>query len=200
MSPSSSDRHLGGDCRPGGGAGAVQTGQSSRPDGAGAAAFVARLVGQHGDAITHYAYQLCGDVHQAEDLVQEALIRAWQRRELLSEERGSVRGWLLTVIRHLVIDRVRARQARPQEVAALDPGLSLLADTSEQVVTSLTVLEALARLSDDHRRVLFELYFRDRSIADVAAELAVPPGTVKSRAFYALRQLRDLLAPVAALD
>ena len=57
------------------------------------------------------------------------------------------------------------------------------------------VMNALDALSDDHRRVIEELYFSGRSVAETAAVLAVPPGTVKSRSYYALRALRAELDP-----
>ena len=60
-----------------------------------------------------YATRLLGDRAAAEDVVQEALIRAWRHPEVLTNGKGSIRGWLLTVIRNLVTDRVRARAARP---------------------------------------------------------------------------------------
>ena len=64
-----------------------------------------------------YATRLLGDRASAEDVVQEALIRAWRNPDVLTNGKGSTRGWLLTVVRNLVIDRARARAARPAEVA-----------------------------------------------------------------------------------
>lgn len=156
-------------------------------------AMVAALVEEHGRAMFGYALRLAGDQHLAQDLVQEALVRAWQHRAVLYEELGSVRGWLLTVVRNLAIDRARARQARPPEDGECEDRLPVVLDHSDRVVTSVTLLAALDRLSDDHRAVVLELYFRDRSVLEAAERLGVPPGTVKSRSYYALRQLRSLL-------
>jgi RNA polymerase sigma-70 factor (ECF subfamily) len=75
--------------------------------------FVTRLVQEHGAALIGYATRLTGDRFAAEDVVQEALTRAWQRPEILENGKGSVRGWLLTVVRNIVIDQARARSARP---------------------------------------------------------------------------------------
>jgi RNA polymerase sigma-70 factor (ECF subfamily) len=58
---------------------------------------------------------------------------------------------------------------------------------------SWLVLEALRSLSQTHREVLLETYYRDRSVAEAAATLGIPEGTVKSRTFYALRSLRVAL-------
>lgn len=56
----------------------------------------------------------------------------------------------------------------------------------------MVVVEALDRLSSDHRDVLLEIYFRGRSVAEAAQALGIPPGTVKSRSHYALKALRDM--------
>lgn len=156
-------------------------------------ALVRAVYAEHGRAMLAYATRLLGDRPAAEDVVQEALIRAWRNPEVLTNGKGSTRGWLLTVVRNLVTDRVRARAARPQEVAE-DPAAPPAArDHAEQVVASVTVLRALDALSADHRGVLEQLYFRGCSLAEAAAALGIPPGTVKSRSYYALRALRAAL-------
>ena len=58
----------------------------------------------------------------------------------------------------------------------------------------MVLAEALGRLTDDHRRALVEVAIRERSVREAAALLGVPPGTVKSRLFYALKALRLALA------
>ena len=80
-------------------------------------ALVRALYAEHGRALLAYATRLTGDRAAAEDVVQETLVRAWKHPEVLVNEKGSVRGWLFTVVRNLVTDRTRARAARPIEVA-----------------------------------------------------------------------------------
>jgi RNA polymerase sigma-70 factor (ECF subfamily) len=144
-----------------------------------------------------YATRLLGDRAAAEDVVQEALVRAWRHPEVLTNGRGSVRGWLLTVVRNLVIDRVRARDARPPEVALDLPGAPTAApparDHADAVAASVTVHAALGTLSTEHRAVLEQVYLHGRSLDEAAAALGVPKGTVKSRSFYALRALRGVM-------
>ena len=156
-------------------------------------ALIAAVYREHGRAMLAYATRLLGDRAAAEDVVQEALIRAWRHPEVLTNGKGSIRGWLLTVIRNLVTDRQRARAARPTEVAetagtTADAGVER--DHADRVVASVTVLEALEGLSDDHRGVLDQLYFQGRSLGETASVLGIPAGTVKSRTYYALRALR----------
>ena len=163
---------------------------------AGDEALVQAVYREHGRAMLAYATRLLNDRAAAEDVVQEALIRAWRHPEVLTNGKGSIRGWLLTVVRNLVTDRQRARAARPAEVAetAATGDLSaVVRDHADQVVASVTVLEALEGLSDDHRGVLDQLYFQGRSLGETATALGIPPGTVKSRTYYALRALRRAL-------
>ncbi len=163
-------------------------------------ALVRAVFEEHGRALLAYATRLLGDRQAAEDVVQETLVRAWRHPEVLVNEKGSVRGWLLTVTRHLVVDRMRAAAARPREVAETPAAAAAVDDHAEAVVDAAVVMEALGRLSEEHRAVLVELYFKGRSVAETATVLGVPPGTVRSRCHYALRSLRDRLGPGHLLE
>src|SRR5688500_1794021 len=149
------------------------------------------LYDAHAPALLGYAVRLCdGDRARAEDLVQETLVRAWRHLDRLDPSAAPVRPWLFTVAHHLAIDAYRARRARPPEAgdAALDtvPGLDRLESTLDRIV----VTDALQSLSPEHRAVIVETYYRGRTVAEAAAVLGVPPGTVKSRCYYALRALK----------
>jgi RNA polymerase sigma-70 factor (ECF subfamily) len=151
------------------------------------------LYADHAGAVRGFATRLTGDAALAEDVVQETLLRAWRRPDALDPARGPLRPWLFTVARRVVIDFARARSSRPPEVG--DAALQLVpaADEIDRAVESWAIAEALAALSPAHRAVLLETYYRGSSVAQAAARLGIPPGTVKSRAYYALRELRLLL-------
>ena len=171
--------------------------RSGTRQGATDEALIRTLYEEHGRALLAYATRLTGDRAAAEDVVQETLIRAWRHPEVLVNNRGSVRGWLLTVERNLITDRFRAKAARPAEVAEVSEALATVPverDHADTVVDSLVMMEALDQLSPDHRDVLRAIYYQGRSVAEAAALLGVPPGTVKSRAHYALRALRESYA------
>jgi RNA polymerase sigma-70 factor (ECF subfamily) len=150
---------------------------------------------EHGDALFAHALRLAsGDRQRAEDLVQETLLRAWKHPEALDPDRGSVRAWLFTTARHLAIDAWRRRTARLGEVVTDTlPEPPPEVDEADRAVEAWTVAEALGRLSAAHREVLVECFYGGRSVAEAAARLGVPPGTVKSRTHYALRSLRLVL-------
>jgi RNA polymerase sigma-70 factor (ECF subfamily) len=153
------------------------------------------LYDAHAFALLGYAVRLCdGDRAQAEDLVQETLVRAWRHLDRLDPSAAPVRPWLFTVAQHLAIDAHRARRARPPEVGdaalATVPGLDRIESTLDRIV----VTDALQSLSHEHRAVIVETYYRGHTVAEAAAVLGVPPGTVKSRCYYALRALKLALA------
>jgi RNA polymerase sigma-70 factor (ECF subfamily) len=166
---------------------------SRRRDQASDEVLIRTLYEEHGRSLLAYATRLLGDRVAAEDVVQETLVRAWKHAQAMVNEKGSVRGWLLTVARNIIIDRTRAKAARPTEVAESPANPPLELDHAEGVVNSMVVLDALNRLSDDHRNVLVELYYRGRSVAEAAQALGIPPGTVKSRSFHALRAMRGAI-------
>ena len=154
------------------------------------------LYQEHGRSVLAYAIRLTGDRATAEDVLQETLLRAWRNSDALRDDsRGSVRGWLLTVARNIVTDRARARAARPREVGESIDVPALERDHAEQVVNTMAVLGAMDKLSAEHREVLVEMYYRGRTVAEAAESLRIPPGTVKSRSYHALRALRGVLSP-----
>lgn len=155
-------------------------------------ALVRSLFAEHGRAMLAYATQLTRDRAAAEDVVQEALVRAWRHPESLVNGKGSVRGWLLTVVRNIVTDQIRARNARPTEVREGPVEVAVTDDHADQVVNSMVVVDALSRLSNEHREVLEQIYLLGSTVSEAAKALGIPPGTVKSRTYYALRALREL--------
>ncbi|MDK0523613.1 sigma-70 family RNA polymerase sigma factor [Streptomyces sp. ML-6] len=152
---------------------------------------LADLQREHGAALFRFLLGLTfGDRQRAEDLLQETLVRAWQHPEAFDAPYASMRPWLFTVARRLAIDARRSRQARPAEVG--DVVLETAADgedTAEATVSALDVREAVRALSPDHREVLVQMYFRGLTVNETAQALGIPPGTVKSRSYYALRRL-----------
>jgi RNA polymerase sigma-70 factor, ECF subfamily len=149
------------------------------------------LYADHAAALLGFVTRLTGsDMALAEDIVQETLLRAWRHPEALDPARGPIRPWLYTVARRLVIDEYRAQRSRPREVGDIELVDVSAPDDIERALAGWVVADALASLSAAHREVLVETYYLGASVQEAATRLGVPAGTVKSRAYYALRELR----------
>jgi len=166
--------------------GAKQSRSAGDPD----EAVVRAVYAEHGAALLRYALRLTGDRGHAEDLVQEAVLRAWRHAHQLERSNRPLRPWLFTVVANLAADRRRALRSRPVEIGGSVPPELPAADELDRAVQQWQVADALASLSAQHRAVLLETYYRGRSIAEASATLGIPAGTVKSRSYYALRALR----------
>lgn len=154
-------------------------------------ALMQQLHDEHAAALWSHCLRLTGrDRARAEDLVQETFLRAWRHRSVLSGPRPAVRAWLLTVSRNIVIDEWRTRRFRSELSVADVPEAGEQDDRTDELLQSWVVAEALTKLSDEHRAVLLECYYRGRPVAEAAQRLGIPEGTVKSRTHYALRALR----------
>jgi RNA polymerase sigma-70 factor (ECF subfamily) len=145
----------------------------------------------HSGELYGFAVRSLGDSGLAEEAVQETFVRAWRAGERFDPELGSLRTWLFAILRNVVIDLGRARAARPR-VAEEGPEQAS-SDELDQALLAWQIEEGLRRIGEQHRVVLIETYYRGRPYAEVAAQLGVPEGTVKSRVYYGLRALRNVL-------
>jgi len=154
-------------------------------------AGVRAVYAAHGPELYRFALRSLGDRGLAEDAVQETFVRAWQAAARFDDALGSLRTWLFAIVRNVVIDVSRARAVRPPLAAGVTTDdLGALDDEVEQILTAWQVEEALRMLSTEHQRALLEVHYKGRPYDEVARELGVPVGTVKSRVYYALKAMR----------
>lgn len=138
-----------------------------------------------------FAYRLLGDAETAEEVVQDTLVRAWRHADRFDPSRGSLASWLFTIARNLTTDRTRRAAARPHTVAGLDEVAPPPAPADvDRALEAWHMAAALHDLSDEHRTVIVEAYYRGHTVTEIAGRLDIPVGTVKSRLFYGLRALR----------
>ena len=142
----------------------------------------------HSGELYGFAMRSLGDAGLAEEAVQETFLRAWKAGERYDPEIGSLRTWLFAILRNVVIDLGRARASRPR--VGPESGIEPSVEPLEQALLAWQVEEAMRRIGDDHRKVLLETHFRARPYSEVAEELGVPEGTIKSRVYYGLKALR----------
>jgi RNA polymerase sigma-70 factor (ECF subfamily) len=147
----------------------------------------------HAGELYGFATRSLGDTGLAEEAVQETFLRAWRAGKRFDPQIGSLRTWLFAILRNVVIDLGRARAARPG-IAHGEPEPAV--EPFEERLLAWQVEEAMRRIGDQHRRILVETHYRGRPYAEVATELGIPLGTVKSRVYYALRALRIALEEI----
>ncbi len=161
------------------------------------AAMMRVLYDEHAGALWRYALRLTGDAARAEDVVQETLLRAWRHPEVTTDPDRPVRPWLYTVARNLVIDDRRSARFRNETDT---PDMETVADNHSRAAAGpdevdsaldrLLISTALSELSEDHRAVIKRAYYQGMSTAQIASDLQIAEGTVKSRLHYAVRALR----------
>ncbi len=156
-----------------------------------------RLCDQHAAALWRYAWRLTGDHAHAEDVVQETLLRAWQHPNVLRNGQ-SPRAWLFTVARNMVIDDRRSARFRHEVIPADGSGppepFGATGPAEDSAALNRALIgDAMAQLSAQHRAVVARSYYQGWTTAQIAADLGIAEGTVKSRLHYALRALRQAL-------
>lgn len=142
----------------------------------------------HRAELLGFARQSLGDPELAEEAVQETFVRALRAEHGFNPELGAIRPWLFAIERHIIVDLARTRSAR--QTQELDRDLPSGIDQLEVAMRAWNVEEALRRLGPEHRQVVLEIYYRGRPSRELARQLGIPEGTVRSRLYYALRALR----------
>jgi RNA polymerase sigma-70 factor, ECF subfamily len=173
--------------------GRAQSAKAGRP--AEDDAIVTALYAQYREPLMTFVMRLtAGNRAQAEDVVQETMVRAWREAGRLDLSEPSLMPWLTTVARRIVIDDHRRRQARPIETTETELADLPAEDHTAAADRRMVVADAMRALSPLHRQVLNETILRDRTVNQAAEVLGIPVGTVKSRVYYALRALQVVLA------
>lgn len=154
---------------------------------------------EHGRFMYTVAYRLAGNDEDAQDVVQEALIRV--RRGLERYEPGSLEGWLARIVTNVFLDEVRRRRRRPTAALPDDPERVLPSSPGADEVSALLsdeIQAALAALPEEFRVPVVLCDVADQSYEQIAASLGIPVGTVRSRLHRGRRMLRTMLTEGAA--
>jgi RNA polymerase sigma factor (sigma-70 family) len=156
-----------------------------------AVAFVRR----HQRRVFGLAATMLRDNALAEDVAQEAFVRAWRHAGAYDARRGSVTTWLLAITRNLAVDALRASRSTPTAddvlEAQLPPSRDVPAESSVAADELRRVAAALARLPEEQRRALLLVRLRGYTAADVAEHDGIPLGTAKTRIRTALLRVRS---------
>ena len=149
----------------------------------------------YGRRVKDYMMRQGADASTSEELAQETLLTVWRKAALYSSDKGSASAWIFTIARNLRIDRLRRefawQELTPEQSEAL---VSTDVAPDEQVSLQqqqLRVRVVLDSLPPDQREVVVLAYIEGLSHSEIAAKLALPLGTVKSRMRLAYRKVRD---------
>ena len=159
------------------------------------------LYDRHGGAAYSLAYRIVGERGAAEDVTQEAFISIWRSGARFDRTRGSVRSWLLSIVRNRAIDFLRSRAGRAPKLNFDDdsileqrPAVELTEEEAIRRETASEVRGALGQLPGEQSKVIELAYFGGFSHSEIASILGLPIGTVKGRMRLGLEKIRGELA------
>jgi RNA polymerase sigma-70 factor (ECF subfamily) len=156
---------------------------------------------RHGGVAYSLAYRIVGEKAAAEDVTQEAFISLWRSGARFDRARGSVRSWMLSIVRNRAIDFLRSSTGKAPKLdfdddAVLEqrPSDELTEDVAIQHETASEVRGVIERLPGDQSKVIELAYFGGFSQSEIARMLGVPLGTVKGRMRLGLEKIRGEIA------
>lgn len=161
------------------------------------------LYDRHAAAALAVALRVTADRQEAEDVVHDAFVVVWRKIARFDPERGSLRAWLMTIVRNRAIDRVRARRPAIEiedadERSLLRTGPNPTWEQALQRTSAAEVRAALDSLPGEQRQAVELAYFEGYTYREVAQVTGVPPGTASGRMRLALAKLREVLADTPA--
>ncbi|HVO31304.1 MAG TPA: sigma-70 family RNA polymerase sigma factor [bacterium] len=163
----------------------------------GEAAALLALYDRHGGLVLALAQRILGNRDEAEEVMQEAFVRAWQEAESYDPSRAGFRAWICTIARNRALDLLRRRATADRvATASADPAPEPVASPESDVADARErerVRAALAALPGPQRQALEMAFFEGLTHTEIAEKLATPLGTVKTRIFDGMRRLRALL-------
>ena len=156
---------------------------------------------RHGGAAYSLAYRIVGERGAAEDVAQEAFLSVWRSRARYDPTRGSVRAWVLGIVRNRAIDALRRSAGRAPRLGFDDesvleqrPAAERTEEEALQRETSREMQTALGELPRDQAKVIELAYFGGFTHSEIAEMLGMPLGTVKGRMRLGLEKIRNRLA------
>lgn len=159
------------------------------------------LYDRHGGAAYSLAYRIVGEPATAEEVTQEAFISVWRSGERFDSTRGSVRSWLLSVVRNRAIDFLRSKAGKAPKLdfddeTALEqrPAAERTEEEALRRETASELRGALGKLPGEQSKVIELAYFGGFSHSEIAGILGLPMGTVKGRMRLGLEKIRGELA------
>jgi RNA polymerase sigma-70 factor (ECF subfamily) len=153
------------------------------------------LYQRHNVRVYRFVLRLTNDASVAEDLVSEVFIDVWRQADTFKAQ-SQVSTWLLSIARHKALSALRRRQDEQLDERAAS-AIEDPADDPETIVRnedrSAAIQSCLSQISAPHREVIDLVYYQEKSVDEVARIVGIPASTVKTRMFYARKQMEKLL-------
>lgn len=140
---------------------------------------------------------------EAEDVLQEVFVKIWNKADSFDENRGNVYSWIVTLARNKAIDRLRSKAYKTQQKASVsihEPLFTLEGDKADPLETTIfsdraeLVKKALNEIPESQKEVIKIAYFRGLTQSEIADQLDIPLGTVKTRTRQGMIKLKSILA------
>jgi RNA polymerase sigma-70 factor (ECF subfamily) len=161
-------------------------------------AALAEVYDRHASVALAVALRVVADREAAEDLVHDAFVAVWQKIDRFDPARGSLRSWIVTIVRNRAIDRLRAKRPSVEigvadERSLLQTGPNPTWDDALARLGASQLRAAVAGLPTEQRQAIELAYFDGHTYREIATLTGVPLGTATSRLRLALARLRELL-------
>ena len=156
---------------------------------------MATILNKYGDALYGAIYQIVRSEDIAKDLMQDACIKIWKNIKSYDENKGRLFTWLLRICRNTAIDKARTGKFKAiAQSKTLEEAVYNNVTHSEQMnIPDSGLMQVIQKLDEKYQQVINLIYLQGFTQREVADELDIPLGTVKSRVKIAIRELRSLL-------
>lgn len=153
---------------------------------------ISYLYEHYSDALYGVAYRICPPEENAQDILQDAFVKIWKNIRKYDPKKGRLYTWMVNILRNTAIDRLR-KEKKSINVEIQNDGADVYSLNNlydKQKPEHIGVLEMLDKLDEGVRETAVYIYIKGFTQQEVSDELALPLGTVKTRARIALRELR----------
>ncbi|GCC49722.1 hypothetical protein chiPu_0033773, partial [Chiloscyllium punctatum] len=153
------------------------------------------LYARHNVRVYRFVLRMVRDTTMAEDLVSQVFLDVW-RTAAQFEGRSQVSTWLLSIARFKALTALRQRKHEDidqDDVLEIADGADTPETSLDRATTSEILRACVAKLSPAHREIINLVYYHEKSVEEAGQIIGIPQSTVKTRMFYARKQLADLL-------
>lgn len=152
------------------------------------------LYDSYAPALYGMIQRITGEGDEAADILQEGFVKIWRNIHQYDSSKGRLFTWMLNIARNLSIDYMRSGSRKKESrTDSLEPGMHVQGNDTHMEIDHMGLNKVLAQLRDEHKIIIELSYFKGYTQDEISKQLAIPLGTVKTRARAALIQLRQIL-------